>query len=80
MAILVLVLHTAKFANRQPLARSLELFLAHRIFFAGLQAFSRALMRSGDGAVAGYVLQCLLVEFDFSCYGKRSCLRNKYKG
>jgi hypothetical protein len=76
----VLVLHSAKFAYGQALARDLEFFLADGVFFAGLQAFGGIFVRDGNGAVAGYVLQCLLVELDFSCYGKRSCLRNEYKG
>lgn len=65
---LMLVLHAAKLANGNTLAFKLQLFLAHRITFASLQALGGIFMRHGHDPVAGDILFGGFVKFGCICY------------
>jgi hypothetical protein len=49
------VLHSTKLADRQPLARRLELLVADVAAFAGLQTSGRSLVGCSNSAVTGNV-------------------------
>ena len=67
-AMLMGVLHTAVFANRQTLARGLQFFHAHVFLFARFQTFGGAFVRGGNCTVALDILLGFLVAVFLLCY------------
>jgi hypothetical protein len=65
---LMLVLHAAKLANGNTFAFKLQLFLAHLIGFASLQALGGVFMRHGHHPVTGDVFFGSLVKLSGRCY------------
>jgi hypothetical protein len=58
---LMLVLHAAHFANRQPFASGLQLGFAKVFAFAGLQAFGSAFMGCCHRSVARNILLAFFI-------------------
>jgi hypothetical protein len=78
--ILMLVLHTAKLANRQAFAGGQQFLVAHVFFLARLQALGRAFVGGSNGAVPGNVFFGFLVAVRISRYTNGSATRNGYEG
>jgi hypothetical protein len=65
----VLVLHATVFANCQPLASGLQVYMANLLLFARFKAFCGSLMGSRNGAVARNIFLGILVAVHRSGHG-----------